>query len=99
MNGLRLLLPLLAIAIVGCGDDGIRKGAGRLHFVRVALEDGPGGIHASPAGNQSSGVLTSMIRGQGLAVIPLESESVPAGAIVDVQVLDPGFFDRVERGF
>jgi molybdopterin molybdotransferase len=80
-------------------SDGIRKGAGRLHFVRVALEERPDGIEASPTGNQSSGVLTSMIRGQGLAVIPLESESVPAGAIVDVQVLDPGFFDRVERGF
>lgn len=77
----------------------IRKKAGRLHFVRVALESTAEGLVARPTGNQSSGVLTSMIRGQGLAVIPLESESVAAGSMVAVQVLDFGFFDRVERGF
>lgn len=80
-------------------SDAIYKSAGRLHFVRVALEMTSSGILATPTGNQSSGVLTSMIRGQGLAVIPLESESVAAGETVMVQVLDPGFFDRTERGF
>jgi len=79
--------------------DGIQKRAGRLHFVRVGLERTREGILATPTENQSSGVLTSMIRGQGLAVIPLESESVEAGATVDVQILDLGFFDRTERGF
>jgi molybdopterin biosynthesis enzyme len=44
-------------------------------------------------------VLTSLIRGQGLAVIPLEAENVEAGSSVDVQILDSGFFDRSERGF
>ena len=80
--------------------DGYRKKAGRLHFVRVALELGADGrVLANPTGNQSSGVLTSMIRGQGLAVVPLESEGVEAGTELDVQVLDPGFFDGRERGF
>ncbi len=83
--------------------EAIRKRPGRLHFVRVALErEAVGearGIVARPTGNQSSGVLTSLIRGQGLAVIPLESEGFEAGTTVDVQVLDPGFFDRSERGF
>ncbi|MCP4908478.1 MAG: molybdopterin molybdotransferase MoeA [bacterium] len=79
--------------------DSIRKRAGRLHFVRVSLEKTSSGIVATPAGNQSSGVLTSMIRGQGLAVIPLEVESLEAGAEVDVQILDLAFFDREERGF
>ncbi len=80
-------------------SDAIRKRAGRLHFVRVRLEMTSRGILATPTGNQSSGVLTSMIRGQGLAVIPLEAEAVEAGATVDVQILDLGFFDRRERGF
>lgn len=77
----------------------IRKKPGRLHFVRVSLERCEQGLLATPTGNQSSGVLTSLIRGQGLAVIPQESASVEQGATVDVQVLDPGFFDGVERGF
>jgi molybdopterin molybdotransferase len=77
----------------------LTKRPGRLHFVRVALEVGSDGIVATPTGNQSSGVLTSMIRGQGLAIFPLEADSLEAGSTVDVQVLDLGFFDRVERGF
>ena len=76
-----------------------RKKAGRLHFVRVELESTADGVVARPTGNQSSGVLTSMIRGRGLAVVALESEGVASGEIVAVQVLDPGFFDGTERGF
>ncbi|MEM9177707.1 MAG: gephyrin-like molybdotransferase Glp [Myxococcota bacterium] len=76
-----------------------RKKAGRLHFVRVALERDGARVLANPTGNQSSGVLTSMIRGQGLAVVPLESDGLDAGTEVDVQILDTTFFDRDERGF
>ena len=77
-----------------------RKKAGRLHFVRVALErSSDGGVLANPTGNQSSGVLTSMIRGQGLAIVPLESDGIDAGREVDVQVLDPVYFERRDRGF
>jgi molybdopterin molybdotransferase len=77
----------------------LRKKAGRLHFVRVALERSAEGVHATPTGNQSSGVLTSLIRGQGLAVFPVEATQLEAGSEVDVQILDAGFFDLPERGF
>jgi len=84
-------------AILG---EALRKKAGRLHFVRVALERRPdGGLVARPSGSQSSGVLTSMVRGQGLAVFPAEAERMEAGDPVAVQVLDPGFFDGRDRGF
>lgn len=79
--------------------ESLRKKAGRLHFVRVALELDTTGWRATPTGSQSSGILTSMIRGQGLAIFPLESEVLEAGTEVAVQVLDGGFFDQVERGF
>ncbi|MEZ4354772.1 MAG: molybdopterin molybdotransferase MoeA [Myxococcota bacterium] len=80
--------------------EALRKKAGRLHFVRVALERRPdGGLVATPSGSQSSGVLTSMVRGQGLAVFPAEAERMEAGDPVAVQVLDPGFFDGRDRGF
>ncbi|MFK7895011.1 MAG: gephyrin-like molybdotransferase Glp [Myxococcota bacterium] len=79
--------------------DSLRKKAGRLHFVRVTLERSADGVRATPTGNQSSGVLTSLIRGQGLAVFPVDATELEAGSEVDVQVLDPGFFDLPERGF
>ena len=77
----------------------LRKQAGRLHFVRVALERKADGWQATPTGNQSSGVLTSLIRGAGLAVFPRDATELAAGAEVDVQILDTQFFDRDERGF
>jgi molybdopterin molybdotransferase len=75
------------------------KRAGRLHFVRVSLEWRGGEWMAIPIKNQSSGVLTSMIRGDGLAVFPAASEMLEAGSEIDVQVMDSNFFDRTERGF
>ena len=78
---------------------GYRKKAGRLHFVRVSLEQDQEGLVATPTSNQSSGVLTSLIRGQGLAIAPIDATVLEAGETVAVQVLDPGFFDRSERGF
>ena len=80
-------------------SEGMKKGRGRLHFVRVTLGREGGAIVATPTVNQSSGVLTSLVRGQGLAIIPVEVEKLAAGSEVDVQIIDPGFFDRTERGF
>jgi molybdopterin molybdotransferase len=77
----------------------LTKRAGRLHFVRVSLELREGELMATPVGNQSSGVLTSMIRGDGLAVFAAESEELDVGQEIDVQVLSSDFFDQVERGF
>ncbi len=79
--------------------EALRKRAGRLHLVRVSLERGEEGVYATPTGNQSSGVLTSLLRGQGLAIFAAEAERLEAGSEVDVQVLDPDFFERTERGF
>ena len=77
----------------------LTKRAGRLHFVRVSLESREGEWIATPVGNQSSGVLTSMIRGDGLAIFAAESERLDAGQTVDVQILSSKVFDQTERGF
>ncbi len=77
----------------------LTKRAGRLHFVRVSLEFRDGQWMANPTSNQSSGVLTSMIRGDGLAVFAAESETLEAGGEIDVQVLNSNFFEQNERGF
>lgn len=77
----------------------LTKRSGRLHLVRVSLALHDGEWMATPTANQSSGVLTSMTRGDGLAIFPAASESLEAGSAVDVQILDSGFFDQDERGF
>ena len=59
----------------------------RLHFVRVRLETRDGRLHACPTGDQSSGVLRSMVQADGLAIVAAETTEVPSGATLPVQLL------------
>jgi molybdopterin molybdotransferase len=74
------------------------KQAGRAHFVRVTLERRAGVLHARETGEQSSNILLSMVRADGLAFVAEDTTRVEAGALVPVQLLhsndlrsDPGF--------
>jgi molybdopterin molybdotransferase len=77
----------------------LAKQPGRMHFVRVVLERRGGEIHARSAGNQSSGALSSMVRGQGLLLFPAESSELREGDTASVQVIDAGFLGSTEPGF
>ena len=73
---------------------------GRTEFIRVQLTRDDNGYIASSTGTQSSGVLLSMARADGLMVIPSDSTGLAAGAQAVVQLLDgtvfqeaAGFFD------
>jgi molybdopterin molybdotransferase len=46
------------------------------------------GYHARTTGEQGSGVLTSMVRANGLAIIPEGVRQVDAGTVLTVQMLD-----------
>ncbi len=79
-------------------DDVYDKPTGRMHFVRVMLDRQPDGLHARLTGDQSSGVLLSMVQADGLAIVSAETTHLPAGTTVPVQILsredlcdDPGF--------
>jgi len=76
----------------------LTKKAGRLHFVRVRLAVKKGRIEATSTGNQSSGVLRSMILAQGLMIFPADATELPAGTEVPVQVIDEQFFASMESG-
>jgi molybdopterin molybdotransferase len=76
----------------------LRKPAGRLHLVRVRLERRDARVVATPTGNQSSGVLRSMTLAQGLLVFPADATELPAGAAVQVQVLDADFLAASDAG-
>lgn len=69
-------------------QDRIRMSDERRFFARVIVEpDGDGWI-ARLSGSQGSGVLTTMARGTGLAVIPENSPDVQPGSTVTVLMLD-----------
>jgi molybdopterin molybdotransferase len=56
-----------------------RKG-GRTEFVRVRLETNNGGWMARSTGPQGSGILSSMTRANGYAILPAAVEHLEAGA-------------------
>jgi molybdopterin molybdotransferase len=77
----------------------LTKKAGRLHFVRVELERRDGDVIARSTGSQSSGVLRSMTRAQGLLLFPAEATELCEGDTATVQVLDGEFFASSQPGF
>ncbi len=76
----------------------LTKGAGRLHLVRVLLERRGDEVVATSTGNQSSGVLRSMARAQGLLIFPADATELAVGADAEVQLLDPRFLASDDSG-
>jgi len=68
-------------------DEPIRN-SGRRGYVWVVVTRREGRYHARRAGGQGSGVLTSMVRANGLAVVPEGIYWLEAGSQVTVQMLD-----------
>jgi molybdopterin molybdotransferase len=77
----------------------LRKKPGRMNLVRVTLERDGDTVIARSTGNQSSGVLKSMIRAHGILIFPAEASELTAGAIATVQVLDADFLASDAPGF
>jgi len=63
---------------------------GRRHYLRVQLTKGPDGPVARLTGDQGSGILSSMVRADGLAIIPESVDHLEAGSIVQVILLRHG---------
>ncbi len=62
--------------------------SGRRGVIRVVVTRQADGYHARTTGEQGSGVLTSMAKANGLAVVPEGIEHVDAGSELAVQMLD-----------
>ncbi|MCB9793454.1 MAG: molybdopterin molybdotransferase MoeA [Alphaproteobacteria bacterium] len=92
----RPFLPVLearATARVG-------KRPGRALLSRVQLRQGPDGvIEATPTASQSSGVLMSMVQGDGFTLLGEDDGAVEAGDTLRVQVLRWGWMNREEPGY
>ncbi|OGT00794.1 MAG: molybdenum cofactor biosynthesis protein [Gallionellales bacterium RIFCSPLOWO2_12_FULL_59_22] len=76
----------------------VKHQPGRTEFIRVMLAKEEGGYAASSTGAQGSGMLLSMARADGLAVLPADCNGMVAGSMVAVQLLDGTVFQG-EAGF
>ncbi len=65
----------------------VRSPRGKVSFLRVRLRTGEAGIEAALTGPQGSGVLSSCVAADGLAVVGEEVTALPAGAEVEVLLL------------
>lgn len=59
--------------------------SGKLRFLRVKASETDEGLIVESAGNQNTGVLSTMIRANAFAVLPAERGKVACGETVDVQ--------------
>ena len=69
----------------------IHKEPGRRHFIRSSVFFEKDHYFVTTTGAQGSGILRSMVRANGLIVIPEDREIVKAGEKVKVQLLDRNF--------
>jgi molybdopterin molybdotransferase len=69
----------------------IRKMTGRRYFIRGTVSFEKNQYFVTTTGVQGSGILRSMVRANGLIVIPEDQEMVRAGEKVTVQLLDRNF--------
>jgi molybdopterin molybdotransferase len=69
-------------------EDSIENNDGRRIFARVLVGSREGRYFASLTGPQGSGVLTSMAKASGLAIIPETVKEVKPGTTVEVMMLD-----------
>jgi molybdopterin molybdotransferase len=76
----------------------VKMRPGRTEFIRVQLTRDTAGYVASSTGTQSSGVLLSMAKADGLLVVPSDSTGLAAGEQVTVQLLDGTVFQG-DAGF
>ncbi len=68
----------------------IARSPGRVNFVRVRLSRrADGALLASTAGNQETGILKTLLRADGIAIVPAEQGKLEVGQVVMVQLLRP----------
>jgi len=88
MMGHRQLFRPVIDAIL---KEDLQKRPGRRHFMRAFVSFEKGQYFVTPTGAQGSGILKSMVKANGLIVIPEDREIVKAREKVKVQLLDRNF--------
>ena len=68
------------------GED-VRKVPGKANFLRVRLENRGDGFIATTSGNQQTGIVKTMVRADGIALLPAECAGLSAGETVMVNLM------------
>ncbi len=68
--------------------ENISKKSGRKHFIRAIVTCKDGVYYAASTGGQGSGILFSMVKADGLVILPEKATEVKAGEKVVVQLLN-----------
>lgn len=79
----RVLRPFVRAVL----QEYVSKKPGRVKFLRVKLEFSSGTLKAFNSGDQSTGMLTTLIRADGIAVLAAERTSFAAGDEVEVHTI------------
>lgn len=81
----QVLRPLLQATLQAPVD----KKVGRVHFLRVRVGRVNGRLTAISAGDQNTGILSTLLHANGVAVLPAERENFAAGEIIDIHLFEP----------
>lgn len=84
----RLFRPTLRAVL----KEDLSKKTGLTYFLRCRLIEEDEKLFATTTGEQGSGILSSMVRAQGLVVLPAEKSAAQKGELVSVIPLDPFLF-------
>jgi molybdopterin molybdotransferase len=79
--------------------EGITKKQGARHFIRARVDYENGQYTVSATGEQGSGILKSMVRANGLIVLPENATSAKAGEAVTVQLIDRSLEQTSKPGY
>ncbi len=83
MGHQRVIKPLIKAIL----KEPIKKKPGRVQFLRVRVVDDGGLLLATSSGDQNTGILRTLLRANGIAILPADREQVLAGEEVDVQLI------------
>jgi len=67
--------------------EAIKKKAGRVQFMRVVVSNENGELFISSSGDQNTAIVCTMLRANGLAILPAERDYFAAGERVPVQFI------------
>ncbi|OGP64484.1 MAG: hypothetical protein A3K22_04310 [Deltaproteobacteria bacterium RBG_16_42_7] len=77
----------------------VKKKAGRMHFVRAALEQKDGQFYVTPLEGQGSGILSSMVKANCLIILPEDAKDVEKDSKVKVQPMDESLLYQDKPGY
>jgi len=83
----RLFRPLVEAEL----KEPLKKKEGRTYFLRCLVTVEEGRYVVTTTGEQGSGILMSMVRANGLIILPEERTTFKAGEMVKVQLLNRDF--------